>query len=94
MVKENENDIMPTAEGKNNISYDGNKIDKDCTLHTIGCGDSKRSANAVQVMQNGDTYIIGIGGFDGTNYKVSKTVQEAYNELLEAFNELKTIIKK
>lgn len=63
------------AQGINNMSYTGSD-DKDITLHTIGNGkDVDNRSNAIQVMRNGDTYITGIGGFDGTNYKNANTIQ-------------------
>lgn len=38
------------------------------TQHSIGIGSSHNDRkNAVEVMQNGDVYVIGIGGYDGTN---------------------------
>lgn len=65
------------AQGSFNVSNNGVDDDK-CTLFSIGIGlsDDKRS-NAVEVMQNGDMYIVGIGGFDGKNYKEAKTLQES-----------------
>ena len=51
------------------------------TRHSIGIGtsDSNRM-NAVEVMDNGDTYIYGIGGYDGTNPGVASTLQETIDE--------------
>lgn len=65
------------AQGAFNISNNGDD-DGMRTLFSIGNGLSydKRS-NAVEVMQNGDMYIVGIGGFDGKNYKEAKTLQES-----------------
>lgn len=65
------------AQGSFNVSNNGVDDDK-CTLFSIGIGlsDDKRS-NAVEVMQNGDMYVVGIGGFDGKNYKEAKTLQES-----------------
>lgn len=81
------------AEGYNNISYRGT-YECDRTLHTIGNGDDKADcSNAVQIMQNGDTYIVGIGGFDGKNYKDAKSLQDIHKDfihmkdMLQALNE-------
>lgn len=64
------------AEGTNNLSYCG-LTDKDITIHTVGNGRcAKNKSNAFQIMQNGDAYMIGIGGFDGTNYQEAMTVQQ------------------
>lgn len=69
------------AEGAYNKSNTGEE-DSDKTIHSIGIGaDKKACKNAVEVMANGDAYIIGIGGFDGTNYKEAKSVQEFIREL-------------
>lgn len=66
----------------------GNKSHKDSdgfgsegnTIHSIGIGSNNQDLttfkNAVEVMQNGDVYIIGIGGYDGTNIDEAQTVQE------------------
>lgn len=51
----------------------------------IGTSDTDRK-NAVEVKQNGDVYIIGIGGFTGANSDSSQSVQEVINELLNKLN--------
>ena len=71
------------AEGKYNISNSGETEDKQ-TIHSIGIGgDNDHRANAVEVMVNGDVYIKGIGGYDGTNAEDTntKTVQETISTL-------------
>ena len=48
------------------------------SIATIGIGaDRNNRKNATEIKQNGDAYIIGIGGYDGTNSEVAdiKTVQ-------------------
>ena len=48
------------------------------TIATIGIGaDKDNRKNATEIKQNGDVYIIGIGGYDGTNSGVEgiKAVQ-------------------
>lgn len=47
------------------------------THFSIGIGTSKTDRkNAVEVKQNGDVYIIGVGGYDGTNSDSAQTLQE------------------
>ena len=88
------------AEGKNTISK--NEAEHACgkynlsnsdTRFSIGIGtsDSDRK-NAVEVKQNGDVYITGIGGFDGVNYDNAKSVQETIKELTETVKKLNDII--
>jgi len=53
------------------------------THHSIGVGNSTTPRNAIEVMQNGEIYIIGLGGYDGTNAGVSgvKSLQVLLAEL-------------
>lgn len=47
------------------------------TQHSIGIGTSDDDRkNAIEVMQNGDIYIIGIGGYDGTNPSSASSLQD------------------
>lgn len=59
------------------------------TMSSIGIGNGLMNRkNAVEVMQNGDVYIIGIGGYNGANFADAKSVQEVmseYDEYLEMF---------
>lgn len=61
------------AEGKYNASHvktTGTAAAKAAgsTLSSVGCGTAaNRRKNALEVMQNGDFYIKGVGGYDGTN---------------------------
>lgn len=70
------------AEGMYNKSNKG-ETPADQTLYSIGIGtsDSDRK-NAVEVMKNGDVYILGIGGYDGTNYASAQTLQEVISSLI------------
>ena len=55
------------AEGRFNASHTGS-TDADKTLHSVGIGESTDDRkNAVEIMQNGDVYVKGVGGYDGTN---------------------------
>lgn len=60
------------AEGGWNASHVG--MNNNWTRHSIGIGtlDGGRK-NAVEVMKNGDVYIYGIGGYNGTAVKTSAT---------------------
>ena len=62
------------AQGLYNRSNTGTS-DGDRTIHSIGIGTSGSDRkNAVEVMRNGDTYIKGIGGYDGTNPSAAETL--------------------
>lgn len=77
------------AEGQSNVSHKvsdtyGNSGN---TQHSIGIGNTSNQKNAFEIMQNGDMYVLGVGGYQGTNTKVQdatiKTLQE-YIASLEA----------
>ena len=74
------------AEGSSNVSHKASDTYGDAgnTQHSIGIGTHYNSTkNAVEVMQNGDYYLIGVGGYQGTDTKVQdatiKTLQEVIN---------------
>lgn len=47
------------------------------TLHSVGIGESTSARrNAVEIMQNGDAYLLGVGGYDGTNPGSATKVQD------------------
>lgn len=59
------------ASGKYNKSNTG-------TIFSIGIGTSDADReNAVEVMQNGDAYMVGIGGYDGKNLNSATKLQDA-----------------
>ena len=67
------------AQGRYNVSNQTNTTFGDAgnTIHSIGIGTGTSARkNAVEVMQNGDTYIYGIGSYDGTNYVNAETLQD------------------
>lgn len=71
------------AEGQwnNSIQSDDASIQ---TIHTIGIGTSESDRkNAHEVKGNGDTYIVGVGGFDGTNAEngSTKSIQEVLSNV-------------
>lgn len=65
-------------------SFDGNAGN---TIHSIGIGTAEDARkNAVEVMQNGDAYLFGVGNYDGVHIKGEtgapsglKTLQETVN---------------
>ena len=68
------------AEGAYNKSNTGGS-DSGKTLHSVGIGTADNSRkNAHEIMRNGDHYVYGIGGYDGTNPGTAKTLQEVVNE--------------
>lgn len=51
----------------NSVEKTESNTNADATLFSIGIGDSKKQRkNAFEVKQNGDIYIEGVGGYDGT----------------------------
>jgi len=47
------------------------------TVHSVGIATgSGNKKNAFEIMQNGDIYVLGIGGYDGTNPDSASTLQE------------------
>lgn len=66
------------AEGKNNRSHKANTTwgNAGNTIHSIGIGGNETSSargngkNAIEVMQNGDVYVYGVGGYQGTDTHV------------------------
>ena len=77
------------SEGNYNLPID------DKTIHTVGIGTSSNDRkNAEEIHINGDKYVYGIGGYDGTNSQTSgiKTAQtvvnEAINQVTASYQEL------
>lgn len=67
------------SQGKYNKSNTG-ATENLKTIHSIGIGANEEGRkNAQEVMTNGDHYIIGIGGYDGTNPETAQTLQEVVN---------------
>lgn len=77
--------VSEHAEGSFNVSSTGDTEDLQ-TCHSVGIGGSSRDRkNAHEIMVNGDHYIYGLGGYDGTNAieGTSKTLQEVINSKQE-----------
>ena len=67
------------AEGSYNKSNQSSSIYGDAgnTQHSIGIGNSDSTRkNAFEIMQNGDAYVVGIGGYDGTNPNSATRLQD------------------
>lgn len=69
------------AQGVYNISNTGTDTDNRTTLYSIGVGTSSENKNAHEVMDNGDTFIVGIGEYNGTNPYEAKTLQQVITDL-------------
>lgn len=67
------------AEGYWNKSYDS-KDNSVRVIHSVGIGSGENSRkNAHEIKFNGDHYVYGVGGFDGTNSADAQTLQEVIN---------------
>lgn len=67
------------AEGQFNISHSSSTDYGNAgnTQHSIGIGTaSDARKNAFEVMQNGNAYLIGVGGYDGTNPSSSTPINQ------------------
>ena len=75
------------AVGANNVSHHRNNSTGDAgnTAYSVGCASSLQTsdaANSLEIMQNKDTYVYGVGGYDGkhiktdTGYESTKTLQD------------------
>ena len=70
------------ASGKYNVSTKSDDKSK-ATHFSIGIGTGGTRKNAVEVKQNGDVYIEGVGGYDGTNTDNSEDVATVINDKAE-----------
>ena len=71
------------AEGSYNKSYDSDDVSVR-VIHSVGIGPSwDDRKNAHEIKFNGDHYIYGLGGFDGTNSDTAQTLQEVINSKQE-----------
>ena len=72
--------VAEHAEGKYNRSNKASDTfgDSGNTLHSVGIGAAEHlRKNAFEIMQNGDAYLLGVGGYDGTNPGEAKSIREA-----------------
>lgn len=53
------------------------------TIHSIGIGTSDTNRkNAFEIMENGDAYLFGIGGYNGTNPESTNTLQQILDSFI------------
>lgn len=84
-----------TAKGNFSHAEGTCNVGSSLSIHSVGIGESKQKCKSAEEIffednnvKNGYKYLIGIGGFDGTNFEVDgalnpdiKSVQEVINEL-------------
>ena len=69
------------AEGYYNKSYDSGDV-LVSVIHSVGIGSRENDRkNAHEIKLNGDHYIYGLGGYDGTNSDTAQTLQTVINGL-------------
>ena len=82
------------AQGSYNLSHHINdNFDSNAgnTLHSIGIGtDDDARKNAVEVMQNGDAYLLGVGNYDGVHIKGQSGAPTGLRTLQEVVSGLRT----
>ena len=81
------NNTAEHAEGRYNVSNTN-------TIHSVGIGSSSERKNAHEIMQSGKHYIVGVGGYDGTNPNESKDVATVIEEASTAPDWNATIYEK
>ena len=92
------NNFAEHAEGCYNVSHKNSETFGDAlnTHHSVGIGTASQSVefennkNAVEIMENGDQYILGIGGYNGKTVENTQTVQEVISNLIYAVSELES----
>ena len=78
------------AEGKYNKSYDS-FTSTVRVIHSVGIGSSNTNRkNAHEIKINGDHYIYGLGGFDGTNSADAQTLQTVITGLQTSINTIES----
>ena len=59
------------------------------TIFSVGNGDSiENRKNIIELKANGDTYVVNVGGYDGTNAEDSKNLEEEFTGIHEDIREL------
>ena len=86
--------VSETAFGQYNISskYNTSFGNAGNTIFSIGIGTSSAPKNAIELMQNGNTYIYGVGNYNGSNINESIPLQKYFENtertISEALNDL------
>ena len=80
------------AEGISNVSHTNSEATGSSgkTTHSIGIGVTDARKNAVEVMQNGDAYLIGVGNYDGIHIKGQSGAPTGLRTLQEVVSGLRT----
>ena len=81
------NNVSEHAEGSYNASTKTSTTYGNAgnTQHSIGIGTASARKNAFEIMQNGDAYLYGVGGYTGANYSSASTLQTVIsNSTLES----------
>lgn len=81
------------AEGNCNVSHKASDTYGNAgnTQHSVGIGSPSTHKNAFEIMQNGDMYVKGIGGYDGkhikseTGYESTKTLQDVIGDKADKY---------
>lgn len=85
------NNASEHAQGNYNKSNAGSTEDLK-TIHSIGVGTKEKRMNAQEVMRNGDHYVLGIGGYDGTNPESAQTLQEVIKGITDEMGEIDSLL--
>lgn len=85
------NNTSEHAQGNYNKSNAGSTEDLK-TIHSIGVGTREKRMNAQEVMRNGDHYVLGIGGYDGTNPESAQTLQEVITNLINNMGDIDSVL--
>ena len=80
------NNNVEHAEGQYNVSNKASTTFGNAgnTIHSVGIGTSNARKNAFEIMQNGDAYLLGIGGYNGKNYSSASTLQSVLSNIPSA----------
>ena len=65
-----------------------NKSDSEDIIYSVGIGTSDVRKNAHEILQNGKHYILGIGGYDGTNTNDANDLSEEINRIISNTNKI------
>ena len=81
--------VSEHAEGSYNKSY-SSEDSSVRVIHSVGIGSSTDRKNAHEIKFNGDHYIYGVGGFDGTNSADAQTLQTVITGLQTSINTIQS----
>lgn len=87
------NNVFEHASGSFNVSNKGSNP-SDQTRFSVGIGEWGLKKNSIEIMRNGDTYIIGIGNYDGRNFENASDIQQVIQGMQTEINSLKTKLEE